>query len=176
MERVEELLKRLVKLCGGEPDDIVIKAYTKEICQEIGIIREEESPSSIYTKVLKEIEEFGKLNYKTESKVASVLVGRDMLVSLEVAKGISQFYGRIPKTTIREALEHGEIQGSIPQKKEVSVSYGYGTGTHTGTRQQTIASYKFNVKSLIRWLENHYTCWYSPDSLIGKCLANLKKD
>lgn len=175
MEQIEILLTKLVRLCGGEPDDIVIRAYAKEICQNGDVTCEEHSPKSTYNEVLKEVKDFGRINFRTADKVASVLMGRESLVSLETAKGISQFYDRIPKATIREALERGEIQGSIPPKKEVCFSCEYGTDTHTVTRQQTVASYKFNVKSLIDWLEEHYSCKFSSESIIGRCLKKLRE-
>lgn len=186
MERVIELATKLVKLCGGQPDEIVIKAYCQAIHEEINSSHAETSQhiqdldEAVQDEVYKYLK--GKINsVGTCDKVVKALLGNLEYVNLLEAKGISQFYGRIPKDSLVKALKTKEILGILPQFKEIT--FAWDTWDNTAkkynrsyrTRKQPLGEYAFNVKSLMKWLESNFTCNISQESLTYSCINKLLK-
>ena len=76
---------------------------------------------------------------------------------------------------IKRALEIGEIEGNVPQKKAVKTSNWRGNERYELTRQQPVGKYELNMKSLILWLESRYIRRVAKDSLIYKYLNEIAR-
>ena len=178
MEHIKELLTRLVKLSGGEPDNIVIEAYCKAICEEVHKTYIEDKPKTTTDNLIDELDGFRYIHPNMYHKIIHALTGNEDSISLSVAKALSQFYGHIHISIIRKALEDKEIIGNIPTKKDVTITLTniWKHNETTFTRQQPIGGYKLNTKSFVQWLNRNYKCKCNSESSIKRCLIELAKE
>lgn len=151
---------------GEEPKDAEensVDAYLRDYEEEQKMI-EKTIDNIIYSRV--------RIS-NNDARDAIVEIKNPSYCSLRVATLIARlFMPSKAKEAILEALEGGEIKGSVPTKREIQCSH---CRNGEFKRQQPIGNYHFITSSLLKWLTNRYQCRVNDGFLtkiISDCIKN----
>ena len=182
-EFLQEMVLRLFAAMPHMNEDYVINravSVTEALWKRMGYENDDKKDETFsrleeYQALCEEVKLWRGIKCNHVNSVAGALMNEESFVSLQEAKSLSCFYGRIPTDTIKLALLNGDIYGKIPKKTMIKT-----TARHNGVvselkREQSLGKYELKVGSLVCWLESKYTRRVSKDSLVYKHLDRIAR-